>query len=220
MVRTRRQAQSEEKNGEVKSDEAGQMATHDDSQQHETTPRKRKARGNVEPHSEEQEQGNSKAVKRNSNGKKTLSTGDADILQSEEEKKEYDSSSRDNDLIAQKIEDLIAKYGHFPLSDVGLESPDEATPETILAHVMNVLLLSVRISHRLARRALRGLVSQRYHDLKKLKASTWGERVVILDDSGYARYDHRAATELGQLADLIETKYGTLFCASDSFTCS
>lgn len=207
MVRTRRQTKHEEKNGAA---ESKQTVSNDDFRRHGTTPRKRKAHDNVENHPKEQKQRHDRTPKRHSTDEKVSSTSDVEAPRSEEEKG-HETSSGKTDPGVQKIEDLIAKYGNFPLSDVGLNSPDEAAPETILAHVLNVLLLSVRISHRLARRALLGLVSHGYHDLKKLRASTCDERVAVLDESGYARYDHRAATELGQLADLIESRYGAFF---------
>ncbi|GFF59326.1 hypothetical protein IFM51744_09880 [Aspergillus udagawae] len=109
----------------------------------------------------------------------------------------------------QKIDKLIAEYGDLPLTDIGIPSPNKPTPETILSHILNALLSSAHISHHIARSALLSLTKQSYYDLNTLKASTWKERVALLDEAGYARYDFSTATELGKLAILVKNKYGS-----------
>jgi hypothetical protein len=110
----------------------------------------------------------------------------------------------------QKIDKLLAEYGCLPLTDVGIPSPSKPTPQTILSHILNALLSSAHISHHIARRALLNLMKQGYYDLETLKASTWKERVALLDEAGYARYDFSTATELGKLATLVKNKYGNV----------
>ncbi|KAF7184231.1 hypothetical protein CNMCM7691_004917 [Aspergillus felis] len=109
-----------------------------------------------------------------------------------------------------KIDKLMAEYGDLPLTDVGIPSPNKPTPDTILSHILNALLSSAHISHHIARSALLNLMKHGYYDLKTLKASTWKERVALLDEAGYARYDFSTATELGKLATLVKNKYGNV----------
>lgn len=107
-----------------------------------------------------------------------------------------------------KLRNLIEKFGAFPLSDVGLASPQEPTSETILAHLLNALLSSGRISHKIAAKTLRCLVQAGYHDVRTLKASSWERRTEILTEGGYTHYREKMATQLGDLAEWITEKYG------------
>lgn len=111
--------------------------------------------------------------------------------------------------ISEKVNKLIDTYGaSLPLHDAGLPAPTEPSSATVLAHVFNALLSSTRISHDIAARAVRLLVQAGYHELPALKASTWQQRTEVLTEGGYAHYREKTATELGELAALIEDKYG------------
>jgi hypothetical protein len=105
------------------------------------------------------------------------------------------------------ITNLLDQYGSFPLAQVGLDDPDSPSSPTILAHVLNALLTSTRISHDLASRALKTLIGANYHEINTLKSSTWNDRCAILTEGGYARYREKTATELADLAALITEKY-------------
>ncbi|KIW98561.1 uncharacterized protein Z519_00222 [Cladophialophora bantiana CBS 173.52] len=125
------------------------------------------------------------------------------------EKVVEDEATTNQSITHAKFDALISKYGKLPLSDIDLSSPNQPTPGTILAHILNALLSSARISHNIAKQALRNLISRAYHDFSTLKASTWKERVTLLDEAGYVRYDFKTATELGKLATLLKNKYGS-----------
>ena len=109
---------------------------------------------------------------------------------------------------SKRLQDIIAKYGTLPLSDIGLSRPTEATPETILAFVLNAMLTSARISHELAYRSVKCLIEAGYHDVHTLKKSSWEERTEILTKGGYTRYREKTATALGELADFVLDEYG------------
>lgn len=109
---------------------------------------------------------------------------------------------------SKQLQDMIAKYGALPLSDSGLPSPAEATPETILALVLNAMLTSARISHELAYKSVKCLIEAGYHDVNTLKKSSWEERTEVLTKGGYTRYREKTATALGELADFILDEYG------------
>ncbi|KAJ9655683.1 hypothetical protein H2198_005480 [Neophaeococcomyces mojaviensis] len=106
-----------------------------------------------------------------------------------------------------KLDKILLKYGTVPLSDLGLESPTEPTPETVLAHLLNAMLTSARISHELATKTVKEVFKANYHHLDILKKSSWQERTEVLTDGGYTRYREKTATALGELADLISDKY-------------
>ncbi|KAL6714758.1 hypothetical protein ACLMJK_008183 [Lecanora helva] len=106
-----------------------------------------------------------------------------------------------------KLDIIFADYGVLPLQDSGLVKIEEATPETILALVYMAMLTSARISHVLAYQSVKCLLEAGYHDLKKLKQSTWEERTEVLTKGGYTRYREKTATALGELAEFVEERY-------------
>jgi hypothetical protein len=111
---------------------------------------------------------------------------------------------------ASKIDQLISKYGNkLPLQDL-IQEAESPTAETILALLLNAMLSSARISHRIAAKTVGCVIEAGYHNLDVLMKSTWDERTVVLTDGGYTHYREKTATALGELGALLETKYGTL----------
>ena len=115
---------------------------------------------------------------------------------------------------SKKLQDIISRYGALPLSDIGLSKATEATPETILAFVLNAMLTSARISHELAYKSAKCLIEAGYHDVHTLKKSSWEERTEVLTKGGYTRYREKTATALGELADFVLDGYGRWFSFS------
>lgn len=107
-----------------------------------------------------------------------------------------------------KLDAILAAYGVLPLQDSGLVNVDEASPDTILALVYLAMLTSARISHELAYKSVKCLLEAGYHDLEKLKKSTWEERTEVLTKGGYTRYREKTATALGELAEFVDKQYG------------
>ncbi|OQV08403.1 hypothetical protein CLAIMM_12683 [Cladophialophora immunda] len=107
----------------------------------------------------------------------------------------------------QKIEKLLQHFGGLPLSDTDLEHPDKATPDTILALLLNAILSSTRVSHRIAAKTTALVIKAGYHNLDVLKKSSWEERTEVLTEGGYTHYREKTATFMGQLAELVEEKY-------------
>ena len=106
-----------------------------------------------------------------------------------------------------KIDQLISQYAtELPLQHL-LKEPSSPTPETILAHLLNAFLSSARISHAIAAKTVECVLKAGYHDIATLKKSSWEERTVVLTDGGYTRYREKTATALGELVEMIESKY-------------
>lgn len=101
---------------------------------------------------------------------------------------------------------ILEEYGEPPLK--GLDPEKLPASQVVMAHILNALLSSTRISHELARSALEVLLDAQYHDLKVLHGTSWYERTEVLTEGGYARYRERMASFLGDLTKLIEEKYG------------
>jgi hypothetical protein len=68
-------------------------------------------------------------------------------------------------------------------------------------------LLSARIDATIATAASRELAQAGWTTPQKLADSTWEARAHVLNEAGYARYDERTATMLGQATDLLLDEY-------------
>ena len=117
------------------------------------------------------------------------------------------SSKKASGLDKSKLDAILSAHGVLPLQDLGLDKPNEATPETILALVLHAMLTSARISHQLAYKSVKAVIDAGYHNLETLKKSTWEERTEVLTEGGYTRYREKTATALGELAEFIEREY-------------
>lgn len=106
-----------------------------------------------------------------------------------------------------KIRQLLDSYGALPLQDSNLSEPTQPTAETMLAHLLNAMLTSTRISHQLAAKTIRTVIQAGYADLQKLEKSSWEERTEVLTEGGYTRYREKTATQLGDLAVWLRDKY-------------
>ena len=105
-----------------------------------------------------------------------------------------------------KVQKVISKYGDPPLK--GLVDDQWPASKVVMAHILNALLSSTRISHNIAMHTLECLLNEGYNDVDVLRHTSWGARVKLLDAGGYVRYDERTATNLGELRKLVTHKYG------------
>ncbi|KAI1616780.1 hypothetical protein EDD37DRAFT_645410 [Exophiala viscosa] len=106
-----------------------------------------------------------------------------------------------------KIDSLIEKYGAIPLSNTALEGLQSPKPETILALLLNAMFSSARNSHDLAAKTTATAIKVHYHKVDALRKSSWDERTEVLTEGGYTRYREKRATGLGELVELIDSKY-------------
>ncbi|KAI9150675.1 putative d-amino acid oxidase protein [Paramyrothecium foliicola] len=100
---------------------------------------------------------------------------------------------------------LLWTYGEAPLQ--GLLGDNEPPSNIVLAHILNGLLSSTRISHQIAAQTFACLVEEQYHDLKVLHGTSWEDRTKVLTKGGYTRYREKTATYLGDLAKLLKDQY-------------
>jgi hypothetical protein len=107
----------------------------------------------------------------------------------------------------EKLKKLIDEYGAFPLDDTALKDPRKPTPETMLAHLINAILTSTRISHQTAGRTLSTVIEAGYADLNKLEKSSWEERTEVLTEGGYTHYREKTATQLDDLAQWLRDEH-------------
>lgn len=95
------------------------------------------------------------------------------------------------------------------LEEAGTTFADEAgitlrdTPSPLYRLLVLSVLLSARISSELAVSAARGMSAAGLRTPRAMVDSTWQQRVRVLGDAGYRRFDERTATMLGDGAQLV-----------------
>lgn len=82
------------------------------------------------------------------------------------------------------------------------------TPAPLYRWLIASLLFSARISAGQAHKAAQALFAEGWRTPNKMAATTWAERVAILNRSGYARYDESASRYIGETTALLLDKYG------------
>ena len=108
--------------------------------------------------------------------------------------------------LTQFLRTLVARFGGPPLQ--GMVDQTWSQSSVVLAHILNALLSSARISHEIAIRTLKSLFDEQFYDVQVLRHTTWDERTQILTKGGYTRYREKTATFLGGLIELLENEYG------------
>lgn len=128
-----------------------------------------------------------------------------------DEEQEEEQGEEESTIDEPKAHKVIEEFGRNPLDSTPLsERPLKPTSETILAMAMDALVKSRPISHELAQKTVAKLIEVGYHDIRTLGKSSWEERTMVLKDGGYNRYREQGATNLGDLAEFVEGKYGML----------
>ena len=84
----------------------------------------------------------------------------------------------------------------------------QGSPSALFRTLCLSLLLSARISADIAVQAARALADEGWTTPQKLRESTWSERARTLNQAGYARYDERTSTMLGDTAEILVERYG------------
>lgn len=134
---------------------------------------------------------------------------DGDEGQGEEDEDEGGEDQQNSTVDELKAHRVIEEFGRAPLDSTPLaEETLTAAPEMILAMAIDAMLKSRPISHDLTQRAVSHIIEVGYHDIENLGNSSWDERTMVLKDGGYNRYREQGATNLGDLVDLVDGKYG------------
>lgn len=110
---------------------------------------------------------------------------------------------------ADKINKILNEFGVPPLHGTVLADPQNASPEVVLAMVLDAMIKARPISHELTQRTIKKLIEADYHDIDVLSKSTWEDRTKVLQEGSYNRYREQCATNLGELAKLVVERYGT-----------
>ncbi len=102
---------------------------------------------------------------------------------------------------------LLERHGRTYCDELGIDI-EKGTPSPLFRWLCASLLFSARISAKLAVQAAAALAEQGWTTPQKLADATWKERVRALNASGYARFDERTATMLGETCEILLDRYG------------
>ena len=102
---------------------------------------------------------------------------------------------------------LLERHGRTFAGELGI-SIEKNTPSPLFMLLYASLLFSTRISAKIAVQATGALADRGWTTPEKMAESTWEQRAKTLNEAGYARYDERTSTMLGDMAQLLLDRYG------------
>jgi endonuclease III len=105
---------------------------------------------------------------------------------------------------ADVVRAVLDRHGQTYADELGL---DPTTPAGLFGLLVFALLASTRIRASLAVAGTKALLGKGWTTPDRMAASGWQERASTLNASGYARYDERTASQLGELCDLLRERY-------------
>ncbi len=97
---------------------------------------------------------------------------------------------------------LLDQYGQTYADELGIDLA-KGTPSPLFRMLCAAHLFSARINAEIAVSAAGALTDAGWTTPRKIAHATWAERTKVLNRSGYARYDERTSTMLGETAELV-----------------
>ncbi len=90
------------------------------------------------------------------------------------------------------VDALLARHGRTYAEELGIKLAGNS-PSALFRLLVAAVLYSARINAAQATNAARALTREGWTTTAKLAATSWEERVRVLNRHGYARYDERTA---------------------------
>lgn len=106
---------------------------------------------------------------------------------------------------ARTVAALLERYGTTYAEEAGITLKDTPSPLFRLLVLSN--LLSAQISADIAVATARALSSAGMRTADAMAGATWQQRVDVLGEGGYRRYDERTSTMLGDCAELVRDRW-------------
>ncbi len=100
---------------------------------------------------------------------------------------------------------LLEHYPRTYGAEVGLGSL--GTPSRLFQLLVLSMLMGARIRASVALEAAQALFDHKWTRADRMAAASWEERAGVLNDAGYARFDERTSTMLGEAASMLQDKY-------------
>lgn len=104
------------------------------------------------------------------------------------------------------VEALLERHGQTFADEIGIDVAKD-TPQELFGLLCASILFSARISSDIAVRASQALRQQGWKSAQKLAEATWAERAKVLNEAGYARFDERTSSMLGDTTQLLIDSY-------------
>jgi hypothetical protein len=120
-------------------------------------------------------------------------------------------AEREEQLVAKPpadtvIDALLERHGQTYAEELGIDVA-KGTPSVLFRLLVASILFSARIGAGQAVKAARALADEGWTTAEKLAATSWQQRVWVLNRHGYARYDERTAAMLGDACELLLDRY-------------
>jgi hypothetical protein len=104
------------------------------------------------------------------------------------------------------VDALLERHGQTHAEELGIDVA-RGTPSVLFRLLVASILFSARIGAGQAVKAARALTDEGWTTAEKVAATSWQERVQVLNRHGYARYDERTASMLGDAFELLLDRY-------------
>lgn len=104
------------------------------------------------------------------------------------------------------VETLLDRHGQTYAAEIGLDVEGN-TPGELFGLLCASILFSARISAGIAVEAARALREQGWTTAQRLAGASWADRTRVLNEAGYARFDERTSSMLGDTAELLIDSY-------------
>ncbi|MCP2335595.1 endonuclease [Actinomadura rupiterrae] len=104
------------------------------------------------------------------------------------------------------VKRLLREAGRTYAEEVGIPLKDQ--PAALFKLLVLANLLSARIGSEIAMDAARELFEAGGGTARGMARLTWQQRVDALGRGHYVRYDESTSTRLGEMADIVQDKYG------------
>lgn len=101
---------------------------------------------------------------------------------------------------------LLDTYGTTYAEELGIDLTKD-TPSVLFRWLCAAVMMSARISSDNAMRGAKALAEAGWTTADHMANSTWKERVKVLNEHGYARYDESTARMLGEDAEILLERY-------------
>ncbi|MCX2723948.1 hypothetical protein [Roseibium salinum] len=101
---------------------------------------------------------------------------------------------------------VLRRYPHSFADELHMDLSSN-TPSPLYQWLIASLLFSTRIAAPQAAKAAEALFAEGWRTPEKMAATTWEERVKVLNRSGYARYDESTARYIADTTQLLLDEY-------------
>jgi endonuclease III len=104
------------------------------------------------------------------------------------------------------VRELLDRHGTTFGDELGLDLR-KGTPSALFGLLLFAVLSSARIRSVNATAGTRALLDAGWSSVAKLGRTSWERRVRVLNQNGYARYDERTASMLGDLVEQVQDRW-------------